>query len=374
MHLRELAQRNACSMLAGELKTLQPSTIAASLQYKDLLAAESAAGSAHNAWRESERVQMEQMRQLLDPIADIRKRLLGDAAPLQIIKDLAAGQLSANYVKDVLDRAKGLGSASKMLAQHAEDSRAQIQKLLGSLGADSGIQSYLKDFEHVNKHWKVPNEVSNLVGSFKEVERQLGLGKVTLPTIDWASAGTLVKLIGEQGLQDQLAHLGIGPDGDLHQPAGLLEKGIFSRKKSDVLALLSLFLSILFFTHQELSSRSDKAKTEAFQTQATISLETQTQQLQSLSLLIGQALLKAGQEPEERFVVRTRATTVRTRPEHGSSVEGKLLPNEVVRAVGEDGKWIEIEYYHWLREEYRIGWALKKYFERVPANHSKSSN
>lgn len=361
-------------MLAGELKTLQPSTMATSLEYKDLLAAGSAMGPAHNAWREAERVQMEQMRKVLDPIADIRKSLLVDTASQQIIKDLAAGQLSANYFKNLVDQANGLGSASKILEQHAEDSRAQTQKLLGDLGVGGGIQSYLKNFEHVNKHWKVSDEILNLVGSFKEVERQLGLGKVTLPTIDWASAGILARLIGKQGLQGQLAHLGIGPDGSLHQPAGLPEKGIFSRKQSDALALLSLFLSILFFTYQELSSRSDKEKTEAFQTQTATTLQTHALQLQSLTALIGQALVQAGHEPYERFVVRARDATVRSRPEHGSSVEGKLLPNEVVRAVDEDGKWIEIEYYHWLRQEYRTGWALKKYFERVPANHAKSSN
>jgi hypothetical protein len=33
--------------------------------------------------------------------------------------------------------------------------------------------------------------------------------------------------------------------------------------------------------------------------------------------------------------------------------------------MSEDGKWIEFEYYHWLHQEYRTGWALKKYFQRV---------
>jgi hypothetical protein len=33
-----------------------------------------------------------------------------------------------------------------------------------------------------------------------------------------------------------------------------------------------------------------------------------------------------------------------------------------------------VEYYHWLHEEYRTGWFLKKYLERVPANYSKSSS
>lgn len=99
----------------------------------------------------------------------------------------------------------------------------------------------------------------------------------------------------------------------------------------------------------------------------------QTQQIQSLTVLIEKALVKAAETPEERFVVRERPATVRSKPEHGSAVEGKLMPNEVVRAIDKDGKWIEVEYYHWLREEYRTGWVLKKYLERVPANYAKAS-
>ena len=68
---------------------------------------------------------------------------------------------------------------------------------------------------------------------------------------------------------------------------------------------------------------------------------------------------------EQRFVVKERVAVVRSKPEHGAAVLGKLLPNEVVRPISEDGKWIEIEYYHWLHQEYRTGWVLKKYFLRV---------
>ena len=48
------------------------------------------------------------------------------------------------------------------------------------------------------------------------------------------------------------------------------------------------------------------------------------------------------------------------------------VPNEVVKVLDKKGKWIEVEYYHWLHEEYRTGWVLKKYLERVPANYSQA--
>lgn len=70
--------------------------------------------------------------------------------------------------------------------------------------------------------------------------------------------------------------------------------------------------------------------------------------------------------------MRERVATVRSKPEHGSAVEGQLMPNEVVRKIDKDGKWVGVKYYHWLREEYGTRWVLKKYQERVPASYAKA--
>lgn len=368
-HVRELAENSAYAQVAKELKALQSPAMSIAKQYQDLLGPSSAIGSAYKAWQESERLQMEQMRKMFDPMEDIRKSVLGDTATQQLIKELTDGSSMRSQMKAIADQALGIGAVAKMLAQQAEDSRAQTKKLFENLGVGSSIQSYLKDFEHINKQWKVPNEVLGIVGSFKELQDQLG--KVALPTIDWGSAAALAKALGPEGIQEQLALLGIEPDGSMHEHAEKPERGLLSRKQSDAIALVSLLLGILFFIYQETSSQQDKAKTEAFQTQTTATLQVQTQQIQSLTVLIEKALVQAAQAPEERFVVRERPATVRSKPEHGSAVEGKLLPNEVVRAIDKDGKWIEVEYYHWLREEYRTGWVLKKYLERVPSSYEK---
>jgi len=339
-------------------------------QYEDLLGSSSAIGSAFKAWQESERLQMEQMRKMFDSMADIRKSVLGSTATQQLIKEFTDGSSMRNQMKAITDDALGIGSVAKMLAQQAEDSRAQTKKLFENLGVGSSIQSYLKDFEHINRQWKVPNEVLGIVGSFKELQDQLG--KVALPTIDWGSAAALAKALGPEGIQEQLALLGIEPDGSMHEHAEKPERGLLSRKQSDALAMLSLLLGILFFLYQEISSQQDKAKTEAFQTQTTATLKVQTQQIQNLTVLIEKALVQAAQVPEERFVVRERPATVRSKPEHGSAMESQLMPNEVVRMTDKEGKWVEIEYYHWLHEEYRTGWVKKKYLERVPANYAKA--
>lgn len=368
--VRELAGNSVYAKLAKELKALRSPARSIAQQYEDLLGSSSAIGSAYKAWQESERLRMEQMRKMFDPMAEIRKSVLVDTSTQQLIKELADGSSLRSQMKAMTGQSLGIGSVAKMLAQQVEDSRAKTKKLLEGLGVGSSIQSYLKDFEHVNKQWKVPNEVLGIVGSFKELQDQLG--KVALPTIDWGSAAALAKALGPEGIQEQLALLGIEPDGSMHEYAEQPEKGLLSRKQADAIALVSLLLGILFFLYQEISSQQDKAKMEAFQTQATTTVQLQTQQIQNLTLLIEKALVQAAQAPDERFVVRERIATVRSKPEHGSSVQGKLMPNEVVRAIDKDGRWVEVEYYHWLREEYRTGWVLKKYLERVPANYAKA--
>ena len=370
--VRELVGNTIYAQMAKELKALQSPVISIAKQYEDLLGSSSAIGSAYKAWQESERAQREQMRKMFDPMADIRKSVLGDTTTQQLIKELIDGSSMRSRMKAITDQALGIGSVAKMLAQQAEDSRAQTKKLLEGLGVGSSIQSYLKDFEHINKQWKVPNEVLGLMGSVKELQEQLGLGKVALPTIDWGSAAALARAMGPEGIQEQLALLGIEPDGSMNPMAGLPEKGILSKKQTDVITLISFLLIFIVFFYQEYNSSLQQAKTDAFQAQTVAMLQVQAQQIQNLTILIEKTLVQAAKEPEERLVVRDRIATVRSKPEHGSAMEGKLMPNEVVRKTDKDGKWVEIEYYHWLHEEYRTGWVLKKYLERVPANYAKA--
>lgn len=369
--VRELAGNSVYAQMAKELKALQSPDMSIAKHYEDLLGSSSAIGSTYKAWQESERAQREHMRKMFDPLADIRKSFLGSTATQQLIKELTDGSSMMSQMRAITDQALGIGSVAKMLAQQAEDSRTQTKKLLEGLGVGSSIQSYLKDFEHINKQWKVPNEVLSLMGSVKELQEQLGLGKVALPTIDWGSAAALARAMGQEGIQEQLALLGIEPDGSMHPMADLPEKGILSKKQTDVITLISFLLIFVIFFYQEYNSSLQQAKTDAFQVQTVAMLQVQAQQIQNLTTLIEKTLVQAAQEPEERLVVRDRIAAVRSKPEYGSATEGQLMPNEVVRKIDKDGKWVEIEYYHWLHEEYRTGWVLKKYLERVPANYAK---
>lgn len=368
---RDLTSNSIYTQMDRKLKAFQLPDISMVKQYENFLSSNSAIGAAYQAWQESERLKMESMRKMFEPMDNIRKSFLGDASTQRIIKELIVGSSVENYMKEIAERAINLGSVAKILAQQAEESQART-KIFANLIVGSNIQNYLKDYEHINKHWRVPSEVLGVVGSFKELQNQFG--KVTLPIIDWGSAAALAKALGPEGIQEQLALIGIKSDGSMHEYAEPPERGLLSRKQADAIALVSLLLTILIFLYQEISNQQDKAQTETFQTQATAALQIQTQQIQNLTALIEKALIQAAQTPEERFVVRERTATVRSKPEHGSTVEGKLMPNEVVRAIDRNGMWVEVEYYHWFHEEYRSGWILKKYLKRVPANYAKAAS
>lgn len=363
--LKELTQIGSTY---SKLAEFRPSmSIVVGQKYKELMAATSSAAQVIKAWQESQREQQEYIRKMLEPLAYIRKSFMLEEGARQRINAVTAIR---DRFKDALSGLSGVGSVAKMWAQQIEETRAQTRRALEGLKIDSAISQQLKDFERFNNQWRVSPELLGVVGSLKELHSQIG--EVALPTIDWSSAAALAKLLGQEGLEEQLAHLGIEPDGSLREPAEAPEKGLLSRKQSDAVALVGLLLAIIsmwmalqMFYYQENAGTIQQAKNDE-------QVAKQMRQLESLSRLVEQALAQETKVQEERFVVRERTATVRSRPEHGSAMEGKLLPNEVVRAINRNGKWVEVEYYHWLHEEFRTGWVLKKYLERVPANYSKA--
>ncbi|MFW5329679.1 SH3 domain-containing protein [Hydrogenophaga sp. ZJX-1] len=357
-----------------QLKELTEFRSAASVvgqQYKELLATTSPVARAVRAGQES-REQHEHIRKMLEPLADIRKRFMVEEGIRRQMHEAALGATAIrDQFREAISGLSGIGSVAKIWAQQMEDARAQTRSAYEGITLGSAIKKQLKDFEHINKQWRVAPELLGVVGSLKELQNQFG--KVALPTIDWGSAAALAKLLGEQGLQEQLAHLGIEPDGSLREPKEAPEKGLLSRKQSDAVALVGLLLAIIgiwmalqMFYYQENAGAAQQAKNDEHASK-------QMRQLESLGRLVEKALEHSAIAQEERFVVRDRPATVRSKPEHGAAIEGKLMPNEVVRAIDKEGKWVEVEYYHWLREEYRTGWLLKKYMERVPANYAKAA-
>jgi hypothetical protein len=322
----------------------------------------------------------ERFNRLLDPISGIHKHFAADEKLRKLIDDLSKPFALSEQFADVLKQVNLDTKVWDAIGKSSLASIDQVKGLLGTSGVDSHIAQLAKSFNDANKKWAIPKELTESVASLMAL--QDSIGKLTLPVIDWSSAATLAQLLGKEGIASQLAALGINADGSLIEAdaevswsAGVdQEKGIgLSRKTMELLALISFIAAFLIPYLQELSSNAWQAKTDAELAAHRQLLESQQKTIEALSNLVVSALQKEAKRTDERFVVLERVAAVRSKPESGSGLVSKLLPREVVQPIAEAGKWIEVQYYDWLRQDYHTGWVLKKYLKRVPENHRQQN-
>lgn len=360
---------SAYAKLAADIKAMQVPAVAIAENYRNLTDDAFKATQTINTWYSAQKAQQESVRRMLDQVGRTYRDIARDDSTQRIFKELAAGGFGQQW-KQLQDQAIFATKSADIWAKQAQDAKTLAEKSFG-FGGSAAVQKLLSDIGRTNKTWQIPKTYIDAWSLSNGLQDQLR--KLTLPAIDWNSAATLAKLLGQEGIDSQLAHIGVAPDGTLKEPEGDSEKGILSRNQADLLTLLAFLLTVLIFAYQEYNDWAQEAKTEAFQKQALEKLDQQAQQIRSLEVLV-MKLAEAPKLAVEYFMVRERPATVRSEPQSGSSVEGMLLPNEVVRLLDKQGKWIEVEYYHWLHEEYRTGWVLKKYLQRVPPNSSATQN
>lgn len=317
---------------------------------------------------------MESIRKMLDPIADIRKNFVLDASLTKMLEGISKRNLVNDELAEMVKKASQIGYASTALQDSMQSSLARAQEMIAATSITNTFSQVMKTYEEAQKRWIVPAELVGSIGALTAMQEQLG--KLTLPVMDWASAATLAKVLGPEGLAAQLAALGISPDGTISEetlPSEDASLGI-NRRALDLMTLLGFILAILVPIYQELSSREWQQQTDKKLEAQSLMLEAQAKRFEALSGLVEKAIVQEAKRAEERFVVLERVAVVRRKPESGATVVGKLLPREVVRPISEQGKWIQFEYYHWLMQEYQIGWALKKYFKRVLASRGQDNS
>ncbi|MDP4028427.1 MAG: SH3 domain-containing protein [Gallionella sp.] len=337
------------------------------------LSAQTSLQSMAEQWRQLEQ---EQLKRMLDPITSILKHFAVDENLKNLIEQATKPVALSMQIADVYKQANLDASVLAAYKNSALASLDQTRSILASSGIDSHFAQLAKTFSEANKQWTIQKELAESVASLRAL--QDSIGKLTLPVIDWSSAATLSHLLGTEGIASQLAALGISADGSLlaedeeatEIEQAVHEKGIgLSRKTMELMTLISFVATFLIPIFQELSSNAWQAKTDTELEAHRQLLEKQQKTLDALSNLILSALQKEVARTDERFVVLERVATIRSKPESGTALVGKLLPREVVQPIAEEGKWIEVRYYDWLRQDYHTGWVLKKYLKRVPANH-----
>ena len=341
-------------------------------QIKKLVGQDSAAVYMAKQMHEAQKAQEDSIRKMLDPLVNIRSGLLADGSIQRMIDEFSKPLAATDHFTKLLDQVAGPSAYLKSLHFVSDSSIEHARRTLAETSVSTGLQQVMKSFEKTNKHWAVPSALLESLSPLKAWQEQVG--KLSLPVMDWASAAALAKVLGQDGIQSQLAAWGINPDGSINPEfVEQEEDGLgLSRRSMDLMTLISFILVFLVPIYQEISSSQWQAATDKKLEAQAGALEGQRKMIEALTKLVEKALVQEAKRQEERFVVKDRAAIVRAKPEHGSAVVGKLLPNEVVRPVSEDGKWIEFQYYHWLHQDYRTGWALKKYFQRVARPESKS--
>jgi hypothetical protein len=353
----------------GWIENLQPIKTL-SEQLRSLTEPASVAAKMAEEFQRAERQQLDHIRTMLDPIADIRKSLMFDSSNRKLKEEIERPSFLSAELERAAREATHFDHVAKAMQESMQSSFSHAQEMLAATSIAGSLAQTMSAFKEAERRWSVPAELVDSIGALKAMQEQLG--RLTLPVVDFASASTLARLLGPEGMEAQLAALGIAPDGTLSEEAlAPVEAGIgVSRRTLELMTLLSFVLTFLVPIYQELSSREWQKQTDERLEAQRLLLQTQAKQLESLSHLVEKALVQEAKRDEQRFVVLDRIATVRCRPEHGAPVEGKLFPREVVKPISEQGKWIQFEYFHWLLQSHQTGWALKKYFKRIPVSHS----
>ena len=217
------------------------------------------------------------------------------------------------------------------------------------------------------------------------------INQFKMPVIDSFSAVAVAKTWGIEGALREISLLGLdahtmqalansleGIDGledwvspdDAGESTGAATP---SRRHSleTWLSIFSVLLAILVPIWQKIDSDATEArltaKIEGISAQLEEGEQRSAKRFEALAQIVNRMLEQSENKAtgEVGFVVRSRVALIRTDGKSGSRVVAEVFPNQVVKLIAEDGKWIEVGYFDWNAQEERSGWALKKYFLRV---------
>ncbi len=200
---------------------------------------------------------------------------------------------------------------------------------------------------------------------------------IQLPVIDSAAANAIAAIWGREGVERQLKSFGVEYQqlfDDIETTTERTQSSSqFKIPTIDFWTVFNILLAILLFLYQVRDSAQMESRLVSEIQLSRNDVQNGTHLIEQLL----QTLIESKQPNEEgkiQFVVRSRVATIRTSPRAGSTAIAEIFPNQVVTLLDEDGKWIEVEYFDWLKQEMRTGWVLKKYLVRVPSVRPYSNN
>lgn len=276
--------------------------------------------------------------------------------------------------------------AIRLQTEQMEQARKTIFGSINSMSSLMGnsMMAWSTEMDKVREQYSAQNDfISRAMKATSFNLDQSIADQFRIPVIDQTAATLLAGVWGKSGITRQLDALGIDFERlcreieqreliDHALEPSLDEERSQIRRATEwlgqphvngVLALLGLLLGIyqiLLIYLPTLSPQDSEQQQQARFDKLEKHLIKQFQPI--LEQIISKT---AEQAPQPEFVVKERVASVRRSPKNGSMVIAEIFPNQGVTMLNENGKWIEIEYYDWLHQEFRNGWALKKYFVRV---------
>jgi hypothetical protein len=313
---------------------------------------------------------------------DQQKRIREAAGPLDILRRASEMQLQfadvlgpsrifETWKQDLIQRQQETARLLSASINSVSETATRIAQQMSSAQANrlAELAAPFQAIRHVETRFDLSDTLRSALAGI-EVGR-----KAWLPLIDASSALAIAQVWGKEGAEDQLHWLDLNlrttPDTGEAQEADRVDgKPIVRFQSPDIWTVLSIILVILTVIYQKL---------DAEQTEARLTAEIKTEsdkasaQTQALAELLRQTLDRKITTPQQEavYIVKDRVARIRDAPRPGSRVLAEVVPNQVVTRVGQRGKWIEVQYFDWLAQDYRQGWALKKYFILVPTTTTR---
>ena len=107
--MKELTQVGSVyAQMVKDIKALQSPASRLAQEYGDLFRVGSSALETVRLWQESQRVEQDSVRRMLEPLADIRKSLMLDDSTQRLIKEISAGASLSNSHQSSKGSSSGL--------------------------------------------------------------------------------------------------------------------------------------------------------------------------------------------------------------------------------------------------------------------------
>jgi hypothetical protein len=353
-------------------------SLSASAYARDYLAANSVARMLEQ--------QQRLVRDAVGPLAQLRAESIWESERAQMLAFAQSSISQQSYAKTIVDtQISALEAARKAY----ENVNVTAKSIMDSFDAERRAMIEAASRPYAGLVESLARESANARALRDMVDSASWIKQLKMPIIDAASAAAVAKTWGMEGALREIRSMGL--DAQTLQAfatsfAGMGDVGAWDDDAGNAsgaakaprrlspemwLSIFSVLLAILVPIWQKMDSDATEARLTAEIKGISVQLDDHekksAERLEALTRMVDRMMEQSAAKTvgEVDFVVRSRVALVRAAGKSGSRVVAEVFPNQVVKLVSEDGKWIEVNYFDWNAQEERSGWALKKYFLRV---------